>query len=153
LFQVDLDKRLNYLWCCYEKQWCWRWGCRGCKRSPKSFSLLKIWAKSPENPDKNSAQRCLASKDIAKGLHKNTWRPCFGGYTKEVFMIFVGEKCWQKLQKNFSGKFGEIRAKSFAPQTLLHPGAELGGWQGGHFPPKILPGLTKNFPRDVMPLE
>jgi len=31
---------------CYEKQWCWRWGCRGCKCTPKSFDLLKIWAKA-----------------------------------------------------------------------------------------------------------
>ena len=26
--------------------WCRRRGCRGCKRTPKSFDLLKIWAKS-----------------------------------------------------------------------------------------------------------
>jgi len=26
-------------------QWCRRWGCRGCKRIPKSFDLLKIQAK------------------------------------------------------------------------------------------------------------
>jgi len=26
--------------------WCWRWGCRECKHTPKSFDLLKILAKS-----------------------------------------------------------------------------------------------------------
>ena len=46
LFQVDLDKQWNCLWYCYEKQWYWRWGCRGCKRTPKGFDLLKIWAKA-----------------------------------------------------------------------------------------------------------
>ena len=35
---------LPTVWYCYEKQWCWRWGC---KCTPKSFAdLLKIWAKS-----------------------------------------------------------------------------------------------------------
>jgi len=46
-FQIDLDKLRNYLWYCYEKQLCWRWVCSGCKHIPKSFDLLKIWAKMP----------------------------------------------------------------------------------------------------------
>ena len=37
---------------------------------------------------------------------------------KKVFMIFVGENCKQKLHKNFSDKFGEIRGKSFALQKF-----------------------------------
>jgi len=56
-----------------------RRGCRGCKRTPKTFDLLKIWAipenpgkiyenvrkipknlgKLPESARKNGAQRCL----------------------------------------------------------------------------------------------
>ena len=41
-------------------------------------------------------------------------------HQKEVFMIFVGENLEAKIaQKNFSGKFGEIRAKSFLPQKFV----------------------------------
>jgi len=49
-------------------------GCRGCKRTPKSFDLLKILAKAlqKENPGKNGAQRCLILKNDAQGWHKNT---------------------------------------------------------------------------------
>jgi len=42
-------------------------GVHGCKRTPKSFDLLKI----PENPGKNGAQRCLTSKNGAQGLQEN----------------------------------------------------------------------------------
>jgi len=41
MFQFDLDKLRNYLWYCYEKQWCLLEV--GVKRTPKSFDLLKIW--------------------------------------------------------------------------------------------------------------
>jgi len=30
----------------FHDQWCGRWGCRGWKRTPKSFDLLKIRTKS-----------------------------------------------------------------------------------------------------------
>jgi len=107
LFQVNLDKPWNYRWYCYEKQWCWRWGCRGCKRTPKSFDLLKT--------GKNGAQCCLTSKNGAQCLHENT-RPYFGGYTKKKSSWSLWEKIYrQKLHKNFSGKFGEIRAKFCTP--------------------------------------
>jgi len=45
----------------------------------------------PENPYKNGAQRCLTSKIRAHRLQKNTRRPFFGGYIKEVLVIIVGE--------------------------------------------------------------
>ena len=46
LFQVDLDKPLNYLWYCYEKQWCWRWECKQwCWRSHQKRSSWSLWEK------------------------------------------------------------------------------------------------------------
>jgi len=78
----------------------------GCKRTAKSFDLLKIRVKSlkirakslenpnkipkylrkiPENRCKNDAQRCLTSKNGAQALQKNKWRPFSGGHaTKTV---------------------------------------------------------------------
>jgi len=62
LFQVDLETMELPMILLYEKQWCWRWRCKGCKHTPKSFDLLKIWAGIiPENLGENSAQRCLTS--------------------------------------------------------------------------------------------
>ena len=49
LFQVDLDKPLNYLWYCYEKQWCWRWECKQwCWRSHQKRSSWSLWEKLPK---------------------------------------------------------------------------------------------------------
>jgi len=58
LFQVDLDKPWNYLWYCYEKQWCWRWGA-GVASAPPKVLISENLGKSPENPGRNGAQCCL----------------------------------------------------------------------------------------------
>jgi len=112
LFQVDLGKPWNYLWYCYEKQRCWKRGCRGCKRTPPKFWFAENLGKSPENPGKNGAQRCLTLKNGAQGLHKNTWRPFWRLHHKEVFMIFMGEnlqaKVSQKLYGQVWGNSGKI---------------------------------------------
>jgi len=42
------------------------------------------------------------------------WR----SHQKKILMIFVGENLWAKSAQNFSGKFREIRAKSFAPSKI-----------------------------------
>jgi len=46
LFLVDLDQPWNPQWYCYEKQLCWRWGCRGCKRTGNRLDLLIFWTKA-----------------------------------------------------------------------------------------------------------
>jgi len=87
-------------------------------------AIQKLWlaenlGKSPENPGKNSARRCLTSKNGAQSLHKNTWRPFVEVTPKRGLhdlcgRKFVGKSC----AKSFSGKFGEVRVKSFAPQKF-----------------------------------
>jgi len=119
LFQVDLDKPWNCLWYCYEKQWSWRRGCKDCKRTPKSFDLLKIWTKAQRIRVKIAPNVVWLKKMAPKVCIKKTWRPFFGGCTKKRSSRSLWDKiCSQKLHKKFSGKFGEIRAKSFAPQTF-----------------------------------
>ena len=80
------------------------------------FGFADILDKSPENPGKNGAQRCLTSNNGAEGLHKNTWRPFIGGYTKtrsswSLWEKILGKRC----TKNFLSKFGEVG------QNLSHP--------------------------------
>jgi len=89
-------------------------GVKGLQADPQKFWFAENLGKSPENPGKIGAQRCLASKHGAQGLQKKTWRPCFGGCTNLCGRKFVGRSC----TKNFSRKFGEIRAKSFAHQKF-----------------------------------
>ena len=79
---------------------------------PQKFWFAKNLSKITENPGINGAQRCLTSKYDTQGLKKNTWRPIFGGPTEKCFSWSLWEKiCRQNYTKNFSGKFGEIRAK------------------------------------------
>ena len=56
-------------------------------------------------------------------MQKNTWRPFFGGHTKIRSSWSLWEKiCRQKSNKNFSAKFGEIRAKILrTPKNLPAP--------------------------------
>ena len=91
-------------------QWCRR---RGCKCTPKSFDLLKIWAnllksgdnpqkfgrisknlgKILESPGKSGTQRCLTSKNGAQLLqkkHMKTW--FFWGHIKKSLHDFCGRK-------------------------------------------------------------
>jgi len=44
----------------------------GLQVHPQKFLFAKNLDKSPEEPTKISAQRCLASKNGAQGLHENT---------------------------------------------------------------------------------
>ena len=120
-------------------QWCRRRGCRGWKRIPKSFDLLKIpknlgkicenFGKIPENPNKipenlgkipenlgkNGAQHCLTSKNGAQGLQKNKWRPFVWRSHHKNGQKSCTTTFWASL-----GKFGQ---KSFAHPIiclLLH---------------------------------
>ena len=106
MFQLDLDKLRNYLWYCYEKQWCLLE--LGVRRTPKSFDLLKIWAtflKIRLNMAPNLAWLQKMAPKVCRKSHE-------GGHTKKGLhdlrgREFVGKSCTKK----FSWKFGEIRAK------------------------------------------
>ena len=65
----------------------------------------------------------------------------FRAYTKKKSSWSLWEKiCRQKLHKNISGKFGEIRAKSFAPQKF----ACSYTWWKGIFAPVALFWKSRN---------
>jgi len=95
----------------------WPSFCSGCKRTPKSFDLLKIWAtplkiwvKSPKIRAKNGAQRCLTSENNTQRLQKNTiktfsWR----SHQKQVFMLFVGENVGNRRTKAIWASLGKFR--------------------------------------------
>jgi len=119
------------------KHWCRRRGCRGCKRTPKSFDLLKIWAKSLkiwakslkiwakpdkipkylgkifENLSKNGAQRCLTS-NMAPNICRKT--------SKDHFLEATPKNGRQNVHDNFLGKFGKGWAKILCtPKNSLAP--------------------------------
>jgi len=53
---------------------------------------------------------------FAEYLHKNTWRPLFGGYTKKMFWWSLWERiCRQKLHKNLFGRVWENSGKNPSP--------------------------------------
>jgi len=53
-----------------ENQWCWRWGCRDCKRTPKSFDLLKIWEKALKMRVKMASKVKKTYEDLSGGNTK-----------------------------------------------------------------------------------
>ena len=99
-------------------QWCRRWGCRRCKRTPKSFHLskirakiLKIRAKFEQNPWESGQKWRPTFFDFKKGtqrLQKNTWRPFFlfffGGHTKKGLHNLCGRKFVGKVVQKRFGK-------------------------------------------------
>ena len=118
LFQVDLDKLRNYLWYCYEQQWCWRWGC---KRTHKSFELLKIWATSLKIGVKIAPKVAWLQKMAPKVCRKTNEDRFWKSHQSLNDLCgreFVGKSC----TKNSSGMFGEIRAKILRnPKNLPAP--------------------------------
>ena len=86
--------------------------------SRKSGQNHSKYGQNPENPGTNGTQRCFTSRNGAQRLQKNTWRSFFGGHTKK--WSFMGKELLAKIaQKNFSAKFGKIRAKIFlTPKNL-----------------------------------
>jgi len=113
-------------------QWCRRREFRGCKRTPKSFGwsqirakslkirakslklwtkFLKIWVKPLKILEKMATNVCRKTQK-----HMKTF---FGGHTKKGLHNLCGRICRQKLYKNFSGKFGEIRAKILRTPKIL----------------------------------
>ena len=93
---------------------------QGLQAHPQKFWFAENLGKSPENPGKNGAQRCLASK-MAPKVHTKTHEKFFLEVTKKRGSWSCGRKFVGKsFTKNFSDKFGEIRAKFFAPQKFAY---------------------------------
>jgi len=94
-------------------------GVQGLQAHFQIFCFVENLGKSPGNPGKNCAQRCLTSRNGVRGSHKNTWRPFLKIIRKRDLHDLCGRKFVDKsCTKNFSDKFGEIWAKSFAPQRF-----------------------------------
>jgi len=95
---------------------------QGCKRITKSCDLLKIWAKALKI-------RVKIAPNVV-WLQKLAPKVCIKTH-EELFLVVTPKRdlhdlCGRKFvskscTKNFSGKFGEIRAKSFAPQKFSCP--------------------------------
>ena len=88
----------------------------------QKFWLAESLGKSPENPGKNSAQRCLTSKNGAQGLHKHTWRPFLGGCTKKRSSWCLWENiCMQKFHKKLRASLGKFGQHPSHPKNLPAP--------------------------------
>ena len=115
MFQVDCDKLRNYLWCCYEKQWCCRWGC---KHTHKSFDLLKIWPTSLKIGAKmapNVAWLQKMTPNISKRIRADIlWRSHQKVHNDPCRKEFVGKSC----TKTFLGCLGKFGQKSFATPKI-----------------------------------
>ena len=100
------------------------------------FSLIK------SNPNPNHEHKRINPTGLIKSMTHNHCHQSCKAFTK-------GES---RTQDHSHSKLGTFRSTT---KVLLWTGAELGGCQGGHCPPKILPGPQwppQNFPRDVMSL-
>ena len=112
-------------------------GCRGCKRTPKSLDLLKMWAKALKIWVK-MVPNVVSFKKWGPMFAWKHVRPYFRGYTKKKSSWSLWEKIYrQKWHKNFSGKFGKIRAKFCTPDICLL----LYLWRKS--PPALLPIVWK----------
>jgi len=96
------------------RQWCRRLGCRGCKRTPKSFDLLKIqakslkiWAKSLKIWAKSLKIWAKTAPDVCRKTSEDHF---LGGHTKKTVSKSCTTIFWASL-----GKFGQ---KSFASPKL-----------------------------------
>ena len=88
------------------------------KRTHKSFDLLKRWAKALKIRVK-IAPNVYSLQKMTSTICIKTHEDLFVGYTNKRSSWFLWEKiCRQKLHKNISGNFVEIRAKPFAPQKF-----------------------------------
>jgi len=123
MIRFDLDKLQTFLWYCYEKQWCLlELG----QAHPQKFWFAENLGNIPENPRENGAQPYLISKHGAQGLQKITWRPFLEVTPKSLNHLRGRDFVGKSYTKNFSWKFGEIRAKilrhtknSHAPKPMM----------------------------------
>jgi len=91
-------------------------GVKGVQAHSQKMWFAENLGNITENSRKNGAQHCLTSKNGAQCLHKNTWRLFWRSHL--CGREFVDKIC----TKNFSGEFGEIRAKILrSPQNLPAP--------------------------------
>ena len=142
-------------------QWCRR---RGCKRTIKSFDLVKIRAKSlkiREKPVKTFAKSLKIWTEMPPNVVwlEKKWFPTFSESYEDFFWrpsqtkVCLRKCSHKKWPKRFSGKFGEIRAKIFrTPKNLPDPTPRpvAAGGIRGQSPPNFL-RVPPNFlvPRKI----
>ena len=109
--QTQLRSLYSEKWLTFSssRPWCRR---QGWQRTPKSFGLVEICKNLSEIPVKSGQ---IASR------YEQKWRP----KSQDVFLgsFEIRSSCTKTWPKIFSGKFGGILAKSFAPpksSLLLH---------------------------------
>ena len=94
------------------------WGWRGCKRTPKIFDSLKIWAKTLKSGKKWPPVFALTSKNGAQCLHKNTRDLILEVTPKRVLHDLCGRKFMGKsCTKTFRASLGKF-VQNFAPQKF-----------------------------------
>ena len=119
MFQADVDKWWNYLYYYYEKQWRWNWGCIGCKRIPKSFDLLKIWAKALKILVKVVPKVVWLHK-LAPKVCINTWDLILEDTPKRGLHDVCGRKFASKVaQKTFQENLGRFGQNPSHPKICL----------------------------------
>jgi len=123
-------------------QWCRKRGCRGCKRTPKSFDLVKIrqnLCKIRVTMGKICDKLCKSVKTWKSGQKwRTTWVWFEGNGAQRLqnhmktFSFFGGHPNWRSSwindrtksgPKMFRASLGKFRKKSFAPPKicrLLH---------------------------------
>jgi len=108
--------------------WCRR---RGSKHTPKSFDLVKIWAESLKIRAKSvktfakslkiwtNSLKIRAKIEPYVLLFEKNGDQRVQNHMKTFFVEVILETCViKKSPKNFSGKFGKIGRKSFAPPKI-----------------------------------
>ena len=101
-------------------QWCRRWGCRGCKRTRKSFDLLKFPAKSFKNVGKIPENLCRNGANIVwrQEMAPNVcWKVNEGHFWRSY-----QTNGQQKLHDYFLDTFVKMWAKILStPENMLVP--------------------------------
>jgi len=108
-----------------KKHWCRRWGCRVCKRTPKTIDLLKIWAKSLKIQTKSLNIWAKTSKIWAKMTSNvvwlQKWAPTFAEkQVKTISLEVTPKKRSEKLHDNILGTFGQKFFATPKISLLLH---------------------------------
>ena len=121
----------------------------GCQAHPQKFWFAENLGNIPENPRENGAQPCLTSKNGAREVCRKSyedlfWRSHQIGLHDLCGRAFVGKSC----TKNFSWKFGEIRAKILRPPKISL--LLILSWKGiSALVAPLLKGQRDECPRDL----
>ena len=94
----------------------------GLQAQPQKFWFADNLGKSPENPGKNGAQRCLTLKSGAKVCIKTHEDLYLEVAPKSDLHDHVGENFWAKLaQKTFRASLGKFGQNPSRPNNLPTP--------------------------------